>query len=168
MNGTISRRALLSSGIKTSIGLVFLQDLPLTAAPIVAAVQDTRANDFQPAFQCLDQFIARHMKDFGAPGMTVALADRKGLLHASQYGLADLKAGSPVKPDTLFEIGSISKSFVAIAALQISEEGNLDLNKPAKDTLPPHTTHSPSPPHPPRLTTATRSTPVAGTPSAAG
>src|SRR6266536_172820 len=136
MNGTISRRALLSSGIKTSIGLVFLKDLPLNAAPIVAAVQDTRANDFQPAFQCLDQFIARHMNDFGAPGMTVALADRKGLLHASQYALADLKAGSQVKPDTLFEIGSISKSFVAIAALQISEEGKLDLNKPVKDYLP--------------------------------
>jgi len=102
----------------------------------MATVQDPRANVFQPAFQKLDEFIARHMSDVGAPGMTVALADRKGLLRASQYGMADMKAGSPVKPDTLFEIGSISKSFVAIAVLQLNDEGKLDLNKPVKDYLP--------------------------------
>jgi len=76
------------------------------------------------------------MNEVGAPGMTVALADRTGLLRASQYGFADLKAGIKVQPDTLFEIGSISKSFVAIAILQLADEGKLDLNKPVKDYLP--------------------------------
>ena len=68
--------------------------------------------------------------------MTVALADRKGLLRSSQYGFADVKAGLKVAPQTLFEIGSISKSFVAIAILQLAEEGKLDLNKPVTNYLP--------------------------------
>jgi D-alanyl-D-alanine carboxypeptidase len=68
--------------------------------------------------------------------MTLALADRKGLLRTSQYGFADVKAGVRVSPETLFEIGSISKSFVAIAVLQLAEEGKLDLHKPVTSYLP--------------------------------
>jgi CubicO group peptidase (beta-lactamase class C family) len=39
-------------------------------------------------------------------------------------------------PQTLFEIGSISKSFIAMAILQLVEEGKLDLHQPVKDYLP--------------------------------
>jgi D-alanyl-D-alanine carboxypeptidase len=136
MTQRISRRKILTGGIKTGLGLVLFKDFAFKSTPVMAEIQGPRAAVFQPAFQQLDEFITRHLKDVGAPGMTVALADRKGLLRASQYGFADLKAGLPVKPETLFEIGSISKSFVGIAAVQISEEGKLDLQKPVKDYLP--------------------------------
>ncbi|MCA1603496.1 MAG: beta-lactamase family protein, partial [Acidobacteria bacterium] len=76
------------------------------------------------------------MQEVGAPGMTVALADRNGLLRTSQYGFADLKAGVKVGPQTLFEIGSISKSFVAIAILSLADEGKIDLHKPVIEYLP--------------------------------
>jgi CubicO group peptidase (beta-lactamase class C family) len=135
MTRTISRRALLSTGIKGSIGLVVLKDLAF-ARPVIATSYGPDRPDFQPALQRLDEYIARHMNENGAPGITVALADRKGLIRTTQYGFADLKARTPVKPDTLFEIGSISKSFVAIAVVQLSEEGKLDLQKPVKDYLP--------------------------------
>lgn len=91
---------------------------------------------FQTVFQRLDDFVARHMSEMGLPGMTLALADRKGLIRSSQYGFADVKAGLKVGPQTLFEIGSISKSFVAIAVLQLAEEGKLDLHKPVTNYLP--------------------------------
>jgi D-alanyl-D-alanine carboxypeptidase len=68
--------------------------------------------------------------------MTLALGDRNGLLRSSQYGFADLKAGVRVDPKTLFEIGSISKSFVAMAILQMVEEGKLDLTRPVTEYLP--------------------------------
>jgi CubicO group peptidase (beta-lactamase class C family) len=64
------------------------------------------------------------------------LSDRKGLLRASEYGFADVKAGIKVSPQTLFEIGSISKSFVAIVVLQLADEGKLDLHKPVTSYLP--------------------------------
>lgn len=76
------------------------------------------------------------MLETRAPGMTLALADRNGFLRTSQYGFADLKLGVKVGPQTLFEIGSISKSFVSIATLSLADEGKIDLHKPVIDYLP--------------------------------
>jgi CubicO group peptidase (beta-lactamase class C family) len=90
----------------------------------------------QPLFLRLDEFIARHMRETGAPGMMLALANRNGLIRVSTYGFADTKAKLRVVPETMFEIGSVSKSFVGLACLQLSEEGKLDLHKPVVEYLP--------------------------------
>ena len=136
MQKLITRRAVLSQALKTGLGLAVLTTVKGAPSLIISQQPTTQPDRFAAAYQRLDQFIARHMDEIGAPGMTLALADRKGLLRASQHGVADLKTGLRVKPQTLFEIGSISKSFVAIAALQLAEEGKLDLQKPVKDYLP--------------------------------
>jgi len=134
----ISRRRLLRGGIKAGLGVVVLRELSLNSSRLIVSAQTRPAQGdrFQAAYQRLDEYIARHMAEVGAPGMTLALADRKGLLRASEYGFADVKAGIKVSPQTLFEIGSISKSFVAIVVLQLAEEGKLDLNKPVTSYLP--------------------------------
>jgi CubicO group peptidase (beta-lactamase class C family) len=90
----------------------------------------------QPLFARLDEYIAGHMRQVGAPGMTLALANRDGLIRVSTYGFADTKEKARVAPETMFEIGSISKSFVALALLQLRDEGKLDLNKPIVEYLP--------------------------------
>jgi CubicO group peptidase (beta-lactamase class C family) len=90
----------------------------------------------QPLFARLDDYIARHMRETGAPGMTLSLANRDGLIRASTYGFADTKAKARVVPETMFEIGSVSKSFVGLALLQLRDEGKLDLNKPVVEYLP--------------------------------
>ena len=90
----------------------------------------------QPVFARLDAFIERHMRETGAPGMTLALANRNGLIRASTYGYADKKAGLRVVPETMFEIGSVSKSFVGLRLMQLRDEGKLDLNKPIVEYLP--------------------------------
>lgn len=135
MSPVVSRRRLLSGGIKTGLGVVVLRELTLNTRPVIASALTTReqGDRFRAAYQRLDDYIARHMSEVGAPGMTLALADRTGLLRSSQYGFADVKAGIRVSPQTLFEIGSISKSFVAMAVLQLVEEGKLDLHKPVTD-----------------------------------
>lgn len=138
MTTFVTRRRLLVGGLKAGTGLLVLHQLP-GLRPVLGAsagFQGTPPDRFQAAYARLDEFIVRHMNETGAPGMTLALADRNGLLRTSQYGFADVKAGLKVQPQTLFEIGSISKSFVAIALLQLADEGKLDLNRPAKDYLP--------------------------------
>lgn len=90
----------------------------------------------QPLFTRLDEFIARHMRETSVPGMTLALANRDGLIRVSTYGFADVKEKARVVPETMFEIGSISKSFVALVVLQLRDEGKLDLNKPIVEYLP--------------------------------
>ena len=96
----------------------------------------TQAAAMQPWLAQLDQYIARHMRETGAPGLTLALANRDGLIRVSTYGFADTKAGLRVVPETMFEIGSISKSFVSLALMQLHEEGKLDLSKPITQYLP--------------------------------
>lgn len=136
MTTMISRRQLIRGGLIAGTGLVVFNQLEGIATPVFAATRFQRDTRFTAAYQRLDEYIARHMAEVGAPGMTLALADRNGLLRASEYGYADLKAGIKVSPQTLFEIGSISKSFVAIVVLQLAEEGKLDLNKPVTSYLP--------------------------------
>ena len=84
----------------------------------------------------LDEFVARRMRADGTPGAAVALTDRERLLGVATYGFADVAAGTPVAPETLFEIGSIGKTFTAVAALQLSEAGALDLQAPVTAYLP--------------------------------
>lgn len=59
----------------------------------------------------------------GIPGLALAITDRHGLLAKRNYGYADMGALTPVDDETLFEFGSIGKSFNAICLLQLAEEG---------------------------------------------
>src|SRR6185369_9959157 len=123
----LSRREFLSTSTKTAVAISVLRS-PLSAFAQSAAVQ--------PVFARLDEYITRHMRETGAPGMTLALANRDGLIRASTYGFADVKTNGRVVPETMFEIGSVSKSFVGLALLQLRDEGKLDLNKPIVEYLP--------------------------------
>jgi CubicO group peptidase (beta-lactamase class C family) len=122
----ISRRRFLSTSAQTAVAVSVLRSVPVFG----------QSAAMQPVFAKLDDFIARHMRETGAPGMTLALANRQGLIRASTYGFADTKAGLRVVPETMFEIGSISKSFVALALLQLHDEGKLDFNRPIAEYLP--------------------------------
>jgi CubicO group peptidase (beta-lactamase class C family) len=125
----ISRRQFISSSAKSAVAVTLLHSF--TPARVLA-----QAAAVQPVFTRLDEFITRHMRETGAPGMTLALANRDGLIRVSTYGYADTKAGARVVPETMFEIGSISKSFVSLTLLQLRDEGKLDLNKPIVEYLP--------------------------------
>jgi len=136
-----SRRSFLSTGAKTAVAVAIYTSIETKGATVlvnsvVPSEASTQAAAMQPWLAQLDQYIARHMRETGAPGLTLALANRDGLVRVSTYGFADTKAGLRVVPETMFEIGSISKSFVSLALLQAREEGKLDLNKPVVEYLP--------------------------------
>lgn len=96
----------------------------------------TMKTNYDAAYARLDQFIEQQMKAGGIPGMAVALTDRRQLLRVSTCGLANLEAGIPLAPETLFEIGSVSKSFTCILLLQLQEEGRLSVHDPVTRYLP--------------------------------
>jgi len=72
----------------------------------------------------------------GLPGLSLAVTDREGIIASEAFGYADLAAGTPVTPETRFEVGSIGKTFTAVALLQLHEEGLLDPNQPVGRYLP--------------------------------
>ncbi len=117
-------RALLSSVV-----LVLL----LTAGSAAAQEEGVR---LQRAYERVDEFVAWHMREAATPGLALALTSREELLRVATYGFADLKTRTPVTPETLFEIGSISKSFTAIALLQLRDEGRFDPRAPITRYLP--------------------------------
>jgi CubicO group peptidase (beta-lactamase class C family) len=74
--------------------------------------------------------------DAGVPGVGVALFDRNGITWAGGLGDADVAKKQPVTADTLFRAGSITKGFVAVALLQLVEQGKLRLDARLKDIAP--------------------------------
>jgi CubicO group peptidase (beta-lactamase class C family) len=137
----LSRRRFLATGTQTALTGLVLRNTTFGKSylkerdnPVV--LQQPDSGKFAAAFAKLDAFIARHLKESGAPGLTLAVANRAGVLKTSGYGFADTKAQIKVTPDTLFEIGSISKSFVALTLFQLHQEKKLDLHKPVVEYLP--------------------------------
>jgi CubicO group peptidase (beta-lactamase class C family) len=51
------------------------------------------------------------------------------------HGVADIRSGTPISEDTVFRVGSITKTFTAIAVMQLWERGLIDLDAPANDYL---------------------------------
>jgi D-alanyl-D-alanine carboxypeptidase len=90
----------------------------------------------QAALEGVERFITERLPRSDAPGVVVALTDREQLLGSVAVGLADVAVGRPVRPDDRFQIGSISKSFAAIIAMQEVEAGRLDLQAPVTDYVP--------------------------------
>jgi len=84
----------------------------------------------------LAAFIAAYMAAMNAPGLTLALVERGGAFTTAAFGYVDRGARTPVTTNHLFEIGSISKSFVALTILQLQDEGRLALHDPILHHLP--------------------------------
>src|SRR6185295_17396582 len=72
----------------------------------------------------------------GVPGAGIALIDGDQILWAGGVGVADRATARPVTADTLFRVGSISKSFVALALVQLAEQGRIDLDAPVAALAP--------------------------------
>src|SRR4029078_10850102 len=137
----VSRRHFLTAAdtsalVRTVYNAIDVKGATLFIDSYFPGETSTQAAAMQPWLVKLDEYIARHMRETGAPGMTLALANRDGLIRVSTYGFADTKAGLRVVPETMFEIGSISKSFVGLALMQLHQEGKLDLHKPIVEYLP--------------------------------
>lgn len=80
--------------------------------------------------------VERYLREMNAPGMTLVIADRDRVLRVATYGLSDLERNETVRPDQLFQVGSISKSFAGAALLQLRDEGKIDLHAPVTKYLP--------------------------------
>jgi len=88
------------------------------------------------AFRNIDLFVRQDLRASGVPALVVGLTNRERLLHVCAHGYANLDRKLPIRPDSMFEIGSISKSFASIVLLQLQERGLLDLDDPVTEHLP--------------------------------
>ena len=69
------------------------------------------------------------------PAVVGAIADRRKTLYAGAFGMRDA-SGVPVKIDSIFRIASMTKPVTTVAALQLVDQGKLDLSEPVAKHLP--------------------------------
>jgi CubicO group peptidase (beta-lactamase class C family) len=104
--------------------------LLLTALAALAPAS-AEAQDRQALAPALDRFIERAMGRLEAmPGLSVAVVDDQGLIHAAGFGVADVETPVAVTVDTPFYIASSTKSFTALAIAAMDHRGELDLGAP--------------------------------------
>lgn len=70
------------------------------------------------------------------PGVSVVVTQNGKVIYSGGQGLADLETNTPIKADTIFRIGSITKQFTAATLLQLAQEGKLALDDPLSKFIP--------------------------------
>ena len=83
----------------------------------------------------LDACIREQMARWTVPGLTGGVL-QSGERETRAYGVASLETGYPVRPDTLFLIGSIGKVYTAALVMTLVDDGTLDLAAPVVTYLP--------------------------------
>jgi len=91
--------------------------------------------DLATAIDLYDTWIRFTMHRKQQPGLAVGIVYDGELLWGRGYGYADIEAKTPVRLDTRFRIASISKTFTAVAILQLRDAGLLSLDDPVSQHL---------------------------------
>jgi len=106
------------------------------ASLCTAFTQNSLESDWANVADEIRPLIAKAMEENKVTGMSIALVDGDRLVWAEGFGFADTAAGTRATADTMFEIGSISKTFTGLMVMKLAEEGKLDIDKPLTDYLP--------------------------------
>jgi CubicO group peptidase (beta-lactamase class C family) len=91
--------------------------------------------DTAQVFAAIDRYLSREMNAVRAPGVAIAIVHDNRIVHVRGFGQAD-PSGRPVTGDVPFILGSMTKSFTALAIVQLAEAGRLGLDDPVQRYLP--------------------------------
>ncbi len=84
----------------------------------------------------IEGYVPEAMREAKVPGYSIAVIRDRETLYAEGFGARDPARNLPSTPDTLYGIGSCTKSFVAMGIMQLMEQGKLDLGDPASEYIP--------------------------------
>lgn len=114
---------------------VTLVCLTLMLALTIGNVNASPTLQGETDFTAIDAYVTEQMDNLGIPGMALGIVQDGQIAHVQGFGVAD-SSGSAVTPQTPFYIGSVTKSFTALAVMQLVEEGKVDLDAPVQTYLP--------------------------------
>ncbi len=83
-----------------------------------------------------DRVLEEITTGWGIPGLAVGLVEGDEIVYAHGLGVQSLETQVPVTPESLFGVASVSKCFVATAAMRLAEQGKIDLDIPVIQYLP--------------------------------
>jgi CubicO group peptidase (beta-lactamase class C family) len=115
---------------------VFAQSTATYKAPPPRFTDPDRRAKLEKAFPEIDRLFQDYATANHIPGAAWGIVIDGQLAHTGVTGYRDIAAKSPVTPDTVFRIASMTKSFTAIAILKLRDEGKLSLDDPAEKYVP--------------------------------
>ena len=83
----------------------------------------------------IDAYIINHMEENQIPGLALSIVHNDEIVYTQGYGVAGPDE-TPITPQTPFVLGSTSKSFTALAVMQLIEAGDIELDAPVQTYLP--------------------------------
>lgn len=83
-----------------------------------------------------DSLVATLMKDKNGPGGVFMIAQKGKTIYQKAWGKANLELDVPITPDNVFQIGSMTKQFTAVAILMLEQQGKLHVHDPLSKYLP--------------------------------
>ena len=116
---------------------VFFALIGLTSL-LMPAIGNAKAGPMlqeETEYAAIDAYITEQANDLGIPGMALGIVEDGQIAHLQGFGVAD-SSGRMVTPQTPFHIGSVTKSFTALAVMQLVEAGKIDLDAPVQEYLP--------------------------------
>ena len=114
-----------------SVSLVILL---MVCLAIISPAQ-AEAKQVGADFSLVDSYIESQMKDLHIPGIALAIVQGDQIAYLHGYGEAGPGKGL-VTPQTPFMIGSVTKSFTALAVMQLVDAGQVELDAPVQTYLP--------------------------------
>jgi len=103
--------------------------LPVVASRASAAQTGTERAG--PDLAAIDAYVSKQMRDLGIPGAALGIVQGDRIVYLQGFGVAD-ETGRHVTAQTPFRIGSITKSFTALAVMQLVEAGKIELDAPVR------------------------------------
>lgn len=87
-------------------------------------------------FSKLEDFILEKMRQTKMPALSIALIQDGQIVYKRGFGFRVLETYAPADENTVYGVGSITKSFTALAIVKLAEERKIDLEKPVEEYLP--------------------------------
>ena len=106
-----------------------LLSAPASGGPVMAVGPGA------PDVAAIDRYVKSEMAAQRIPGLALGIVHDGRIVHLQGFGEAD-SSGREVTPQTPFFIGSVTKSFTAMAVMQLSDAGRVDLDAPVQRFLP--------------------------------
>lgn len=123
------------------LAVILLAAMGLSLAASGGGATQPHSSHREPDTAAIDAFVKKQMEARRLPGVAVAVTKGDEVLHVRGYG--ETSTGEPVTGDTPFRVASVSKSFTALAVMQLVEEGKIGLDEPVKKYLPAFRTADP-------------------------
>src|SRR6516162_3598815 len=110
-----------------------------TAAAVAAAVSLRARNGHAaaaPLHTQIDRALRQATEHKDVPGVVAMAANDKGIIYEGAFGTRNLARGPDMTLDTIFRLASMTKAVTSVAAMQLVEQGKLQLDQPIGNVLP--------------------------------